>query len=330
MLNKKNILITGGTGSFGSNFIFSLLKKYRNINKIIIFSRDEFKQFELKKRINSSKLRYFLGDVRDKDRLIQALEGVDICIHAAALKHVEASEYNPIEFIKTNILGAQNIVEACIHNNVNKVIALSTDKASAPINLYGATKLCSDKIFTSSNKIIGKKNISFSVVRYGNVFGSRGSIVPIFQKNKQLGETPLITDKNMTRFNISLEESINMVFWAISNMKGGEIFIPKLKAYRVLDLKDAIFGKNHPFKIIGKRIGEKINEDLITSNEALNTFDLGKYFAIIDYPKATKEYDRLAKEKKIKKVKSNFEYRSDNQSFLSVSELKKLFKQYIN
>ena len=204
------------------------------------------------------------------------------------------------------------------------------DMTDNPANLYGATKLCSDKIFTSSNKIIGKKNISFSVVRYGNVFGSRGSIVPIFQKNKQLGETPLITDKNMTRFNISLEESINMVFWAISNMKGGEIFIPKLKAYRVLDLKDAIFGKNHPFKIIGKRIGEKINEDLITSNEALNTFDLGKYFAIIDYPKATKEYDRLAKEKKIKKVKSNFEYRSDNQSFLSVSELKKLFKQYIN
>ncbi len=329
MLNNKNILITGGTGSFGENFIFTLLKRYKNINKIIVFSRDEYKQFELKKRIESSKLRFFIGDIRDKDRLIQALEGVDICIHAAALKHVEASEYNPIEFVKTNILGSQNVVEACIFNNVNKIIALSTDKASAPINLYGATKLCSDKIFTSSNRITGSRQTFFSVVRYGNVFGSRGSIVPIFLNNKELGEAPMITDKNMTRFDISLSKSIEMVLWVIKNMKGGEIFVPKLDAYKIVDLKKAIFGKNYPIKLIGKRIGEKINEDLITKNESLNTYDLGKYYAIVDISGTKDLYDKIMiKDKKIKKVNSNFEYKSDNQKFLSVDDLKKKIIEY--
>lgn len=330
MFNGMNILITGGTGSFGYNFVKFILKNYPKINKIIIFSRDEFKQFQLKQKINSSKLRFFIGDVRDKERLLFALRGVNICIHAAALKHVEAAEYNPIECIKTNILGAQNVVEACIYNKVKKVIALSTDKASAPINLYGATKLCSDKIFTSSNRIVGDQNISFSVVRYGNVFGSRGSIVPTFIKIKQNNEIPLITDINMTRFNISLKESIEMVTWAIKNMKGGEIFIPKLKAYKIIDLKNAIFGKSYSYKVSGKRIGEKINEDLITNNESINTYDLGKYYAIVDILTVKNKYEKLLKMKKIKKVHSNFEYRSDNQEFLTVNQIKFLLKEYFS
>jgi UDP-N-acetylglucosamine 4,6-dehydratase (inverting) len=291
MFYNKSILITGGTGSFGYAFVHALLKKYKKIKRLVIFSRDEFKQFEMEKKfstINYPFLRFFLGDVRDINRLKRALEGIDIVIHAAALKQVPKAEYNPDEFIKTNILGAQNLIEACFANNVQKVIALSTDKAAAPINLYGATKLCSDKLFLAANNIKGKKNISFSIVRYGNVAGSRGSIVPFFRSISPLKEFP-ITNVNMTRFWITLEESVKMVFWTLENSIGGEIFVPKISSFKIIDLAKAI-NPNAKIKIIGIRPGEKIHEDLITDNDSPYTYDLGHYYAIIQNIKEQKEY----------------------------------------
>ena len=231
MLNYKSILITGGTGSFGKSFIKIITKKYKKIKKLIIFSRDELKQFEMEKLYPKSKypfIRFFLGDVRDQERILSAVEGVDYLIHAAALKQVPAAEYNPFEFVKTNVLGAQNIVQACLNSKVKKVISLSTDKAVSPINLYGATKLCSDKIFLSANNFKGNKNISFSVVRYGNVAGSRGSIMPYLINSKKNNKQVNLTDKKMTRFNISLNDSVEMVLWSLKNTIGGEIIIPKI------------------------------------------------------------------------------------------------------
>lgn len=320
-LKNKSILITGGTGSFGQAFVKKILSSKVKLKKLIIFSRDELKQFEMEKLFSEKKhsqIRYFLGDVRDKERIKRAMNEVDIVIHAAALKHVPKGEYDPLEFIKTNVYGAQNIIESAIESNVKKVIALSTDKAAAPINLYGATKLCSDKLFTAANNVKGKKNISFSIVRYGNVFGSRGSIVPFFLEQIKKKMTLTITDKRMTRFNISLEEGVNMVLWSIKNSKGGEIFVPKLPSFRVTDLINAM-SANVRTKIIGIRPGEKIHEDMITSADAQNTIDLGRYFAILpDSHQLKKKYP------KAKKVKNNFYYNSgNNEKFLSVPELRK-------
>ncbi len=317
-----NILITGGTGSFGKTFLDKILSKKNDFKKIIIFSRDEYKQHILKKKFsnnkNFKKLRFFLGDVRDKDRLNIALRDVDIIIHAAALKQVDSAEYNPTEYIKTNVVGAQNIIECSIQNNIKKVIALSTDKASSPINLYGATKLCSDKLFVSANYYSGK-NI-FSVVRYGNVFGSRGSVVEVF-KNRKNKKVLTITHKSMTRFNITLSESIDMVLWCLKKSYGSEIFVPKIKSYRILDLAKA-FSKDAKIKFTGIRPGEKINEELISRNESRTTVDLGKYYAILP----DSNYFLSNKYKNKKKVPKNFSYTSDKNSFLSISELKNLIK----
>ncbi len=317
-----NILITGGTGSFGKKFLDKILQKKNNFRKIIVFSRDEYKQHILKKKFsnnqNFKKLRFFLGDVRDKDRLNIALRDVDIVIHAAALKQVDSAEYNPTEYVKTNVIGSQNIIECSIQNDIKKVIALSTDKASSPINLYGATKLCSDKLFVAANFYSGK-NI-FSVVRYGNVFGSRGSVVEVFnnRKNKKIIS---ITDKSMTRFNITLNESIDMVLWCLKNSYGGEIFVPKIKSYKILDLARA-FSNDAKIKFIGIRPGEKINEELISKSESRTTIDLGKYYAIL--PDSKNFVKNKYKNKK--KVPKNFSYTSDKNSFLSISDLKNLIK----
>ena len=325
-LKKKSILITGGTGSFGTAFIKYLLNKYEEINKIVIFSRDELKQFDQNQALKkfNKKLRFFIGDVRDKSRLVEAFRNIDYVIHAAALKQVESSEYNPIETIKTNVIGAQNIIEAAISNKVKKVIALSTDKAVAPINLYGASKLCSDKLFISANSITGNLKIKFSVVRYGNVMGSRGSVIPVFLKQKQKGKI-LITQKEMTRFNIMMDQSISMVDYAIKESVGGEIIIPKIPSYRIIDLAKAI-APNLKVKFIGIRPGEKIHEDLITTHESLNTYDIGKYYVILNSNKNLINY--YLKNKKAKKVKKLFSYNSENNpDFLSVNQLNKLISK---
>ena len=320
-LKNKSILVTGGTGSFGQAFVKKVLQMKTKVKKLVIFSRDELKQFEMDKKFSEKKysqIRYFLGDVRDKDRLKRAMNEIDIVIHAAALKHVPKGEYDPIEFIKTNVYGAQNIIETALDSKVQKVIALSTDKAAAPINLYGASKLCSDKLFTAANNIKGKKNILFSIVRYGNVFGSRGSIVPFFLDQIKKGLPMTITDEKMTRFNISLEDGVKMVLWSIVNSKGGEIFVPKLPSFRVVDLVKAL-SKNIKTKIIGIRPGEKIHEDMITVADSQNTIDIGKYYAILSDPTVVKN-----KYPKAKKVKINFSYNSgNNKDFLSIPQLKK-------
>jgi len=325
-LKKKSILITGGTGSFGTAFIKHLLNKYKEINKIVIFSRDELKQFDQNQALKkfNKKLRFFIGDVRDKSRLVEAFRNIDYVIHAAALKQVESSEYNPIETIKTNVIGAQNIIEAAISNKVKKVIALSTDKAVAPINLYGASKLCSDKLFISANSITGNLKIKFSVVRYGNVMGSRGSVIPVFLKQKQKGKI-LITQKDMTRFNIMMDQSISMVDYAIKESVGGEIIIPKIPSYRIIDLAKAI-APNLKVNFIGIRPGEKVHEDLITTHESLNTYDIGKYYVILNSNKNLINY--YLKNKKAKKVKKLFSYNSENNpDFLSVNKLNKLISK---
>tara|TARA_B100000787_G_scaffold56069_1_gene40753 strand:- start:11244 stop:12245 length:1002 start_codon:yes stop_codon:yes gene_type:complete len=326
-LKNKSILITGGTGSFGKAFCKEILSNYKDINRIIIYSRDEFKQFEMEKIFPMSKyksIRYFLGDVRDQSRLSMAMEGIDIVIHAAALKQVDKAEYNPLEYIKTNIGGAQNIIESAIANNVSNIIALSTDKASSPINLYGATKLCSDKLFLSANNIKGKKKIKFSVVRYGNVMGSRGSVLPFFLKQKEI--LP-ITDIRMTRFNISLDKSVDMVIWALKNNLGGEIFVPKIASFKVIDLAKATNNKAK-IKIIGIRPGEKIHEELISEYDGIKTVDLDKYYAILNNF-TDKEINLYVKKTKGKKIKEGFTYNSfNNPRYLSVQELIKEVKEF--
>ena len=336
MLNNKSILITGGTGSFGKAFVNNVLKKYPKIKKLVIFSRDELKQFDMSQKFSEKKypaIRYFLGDVRDADRVKRAMAGIDIVIHAAALKQVPAAEYNPMEFIKTNIIGATNIIEACIDSKVTKVIALSTDKAAAPINLYGATKLCSDKLFVAANNYSGRDILKLAVVRYGNVMGSRGSVILFFIEESKKGYLP-ITDKNMTRFNITLDQSVEMVLWAIKNTLGGEIYVPKLSSYNITDVAKAI-GPNCIQEVIGLRPGEKIHEEMITDSDSFSTVDLGKYYAILPagnfsktgWPKNMQLIDYYIKKLKAKKVKPGFTYNSgENKSFLSVAEIKKLIK----
>ena len=319
-MKKQNYFITGGTGSFAKEFILSLIKK-KMANKIIVFSRDEFKQLKLKENKiisqNLDKIRFFLGDVRDYNRLNVALRNnIDVLIHAAALKQVPATEYNPFETVKTNVLGAQNVVEGALNNNVKKVLALSTDKACAPINLYGATKLTSDKLFINAHLIKGKNKTIFSVVRYGNVLGSRGSVVPIFLKQKKQ-KFFTVTDKKMTRFNISLPDAANFVINCLKNMKGQEIFIPKIPSYKILDVVKAINPKPN-IKIIGIRPGEKIHEEMISKNDSYSTLEFKNYYII--YPTY----------KKIKSnVKDGFSYSSDkNTKFLSPKEIRDEIKKF--
>ena len=317
MLNNKSILITGGTGSFGKKFLEIILKKYKKIKRVVIFSRDELKQFHMSNQYPKNKfpqIRFFIGDVRDKSRLSRALKGIDIVVHAAALKQVPAAEYNPNEFIKTNVIGAHNIIEACIDNNVKKIVALSTDKAAAPINLYGATKLCSDKLFTAAKNYVGIKNMTFSVVRYGNVLESRGSVIPLFREQKKTGVLSL-TDEKMTRFSISLEDGVNMVLWSIQNALGGEIVVPKVPSFKIKELAE-LMGPKCKIKIIGKRLGEKIHEELITAGDVDSTYDIGKYFLILsgNDKKTISSYNN--KFNKFKKIENITSYNSDNNSDL--------------
>ena len=282
MLNNKTVLITGGTGSFGRKFIETILEMYEP-NKVIVYSRDELKQFEMQQKwpISDVKpmMRYFIGDVRDLDRLSMAMEGVDVVIHAAALKQVPTAEYNPFEAVKTNILGGQNVIDAAFKMNVNKVIALSTDKAAAPINLYGATKLTSDKLFIAANNYKGEHDIKLSVVRYGNVMGSRGSVIPFFIKQKEKGILP-ITDERMTRFNITLKQGVDFVLECLDKMWGGELFVPKIPSYKILDVAKAI-APDAKYEIVGIRPGEKLHEEMITETDALATVEFDKYFVIL-------------------------------------------------
>ena len=281
MLNNKIILITGGTGSFGKKCTEIILKRYKP-RKLIIFSRDELKQFEMAQQFSHDKypqIRYFIGDVRDKERLTRAMEDIDIVIHAAALKQVPAAEYNPFECIKTNVIGAQNVIEACLDSKVKKVVALITDKAAGPINLYGATKLCSDKLFVAANNMKGKRDLKLSVVRYGNVMGSRGSVIPFFMSKRGEGVLP-ITDERMTRFNITLEEGVAMVMDALESMWGGEIFVPKIPSYRITDVAQAI-APEAKTENVGIRPGEKLHEEMVTATDAISTVEFKKYFVIL-------------------------------------------------
>ncbi len=331
MLNNKSVLITGGTGSFGQMFVKSIIKKYPKIKRLVIFSRDELKQSEMSIKFPKSKfkfIRFFLGDIRDRDRIKRAIVDIDFVIHAAALKQVPTAEYNPNEFIKTNVLGAQNLIEACLDSSVKKVIALSTDKAAAPINLYGATKLCSDKLFIAANNYVGKKDLIFSVLRYGNVFGSRGSVVPIFNQKIQNGKPFEITHPKMTRFNLTLAQAVNMVYWSLKNSVGGEICVPKTPSFNLVDLAYAMDPKRKKV-ISGIREGEKLHEELITISDSLNTFDIGKYYLILP-ARSNNVISRFKKKfKKFKKVKNDFSYNSlNNNQKLSISDLKKILSTY--
>lgn len=325
MLNGKSVLITGGTGSFGKQIATRILSEYPDVKRVVIFSRDELKQFEmscLPQFHNSQKIRFFIGDIRDSARITRALEGIDVVIHAAALKQVPAAEYNPFECIKTNVIGAQNLIEACLDQGIEKVVALSTDKAAAPVNLYGATKLCSDKLFTAANGIVGNRDLKFSVVRYGNVMGSRGSVIPFFLSMKGSGILP-ITDPSMTRFNISLDEGVNMVLWAIENMEGGEIFVPKIPSYRIMDVANAVCPECEK-PVVGIRPGEKLHEQMITESDSYHTVDLGPYFAILPST-YEEEIDAYAKRNSGERVPAGEAYSSDkNPDFLSLVDLNSL------
>lgn len=313
MLTGKNILITGGTGSFGKQFVKTILARYRP-NKIIIYSRDELKQYEMAQRFNDPCMRYFIGDVRDKERLISAMNGVDYVVHAAALKHVPIAEYNPMECIKTNINGAQNIIDASLHCDVSKVIALSTDKAASPINLYGATKLASDKLFVAANNIRGEKDIRFAVVRYGNVLGSRGSVAPFFQKLIDAGATELpITDDRMTRFWITLQEGVDFVLKNFERMQGGEIFIPKIPSMKVVDVARAM-APDLPHKIVGIRPGEKMHEVMCPRDDSHLTLEFHDHYVIKPSIQFTHkiDYTKNGCEEVGKAVEYGFKYSSDN------------------
>lgn len=331
MFNDSSILITGGTGSFGKAFVKMVLTRFPNIKRLVVFSRDELKQFEMSQEFSDLEykgLRYFLGDVRDYSRLHQALEGIDTVVHAAALKQVPAAEYNPFEFIKTNVIGAENLIQACLDRGVKRVVALSTDKAAAPINLYGATKLCSDKLFTAANNVRGSRDVRFSVVRYGNVMGSRGSVIPFFLEKKKTGILP-ITDPAMTRFNISLQDGINMVLWALDKSLGGEIFVPKIPSYRITDVAKAIGPEcDHP--VVGVRPGEKIHEEMITSSDSFNTVYLGHYYAILPQSgRFTKE--QYCQETSANLVAQGFSYNSgSNPEFLTVEQIRQLIREHID
>ena len=327
----KSVLITGGTGSFGTAFLKELFIRYPDVERVAIYSRDELKQWHLQQKYPADKypnIRFFLGDVRDLKRLTAAFEGIDTVIHAAALKQVLAAEYNPSEFIKTNIFGATNIIQAACDTKVRRVIALSTDKASAPINLYGASKLCADKLFIAANNIVGKRDLSFSIVRYGNVMGSRGSVIPFFLKKAKDGFLP-ITDERMTRFNISLKEGVDMVFWVINNGVGNDLYVPKIPSYRIMDVANAI-GPNCKKRIVGIRNGEKLHEDMITINDSLNTYDLGKYYSIFSTDLSESQISKSFKPS-IKKVEEGFSYNSlTNKDFLDIDQLRDLIRTHVD
>jgi UDP-N-acetylglucosamine 4,6-dehydratase (inverting) len=331
MLKDKTILITGGTGSLGKALTSHIFKNYSNIKKLIILSRDEQKQFQMAQEFsqqNFPKIRYLLGDVRDEQRLVRAFQGVDVVIHAAAMKHVHLAEYNPDECIKTNIGGAQNVIHAALQTNVSNVVALSTDKACAPINLYGATKLTSDKLFVAANNIKGSNPIKFSVVRYGNVMGSNGSVIPFFLKKKIEGKLP-ITDATMTRFNISLQGGVDMVMHAIENAWGGEIFIPKIPSYRITDVAKAV-APNCEQEIIGIRPGEKIHEEMISASDSFYTYDLGKYFTILPAVPSFNINDYITSFG-AKKVQEGFSYNSGtNNEWETVDSLRKAIKENVD
>jgi len=329
--SSSRILLTGGTGSFGKAFIAETLRRYPDIQRLVVYSRDELKQWELQQHYPESEypqLRFFLGDVRDRGRLVRALEGIDTVVHAAALKQVPAAEYNPIEFINTNVLGAENVVQACLDTGVKRVVALSTDKAAAPINLYGATKLCSDKLFIAANNIKGTRDLRFSVVRYGNVMGSRGSVIPFFLEKAKTGVLP-ITDPTMTRFNISLSEGVDMVLWALEQALGGELFVPKIPSYRITDVAEAI-GPNCEKPISGIRPGEKIHEEMITASDSFSTIDLGSYYAILPSDgEVLKRYQEAGIP--THPVPKGFAYNSgSNPEFLTVEQLRALIREHVD
>lgn len=331
MLNDKSILITGGTGSLGKQLTKRIFQQWPNVKRLVIYSRDEQKQFEMAQLYPDheySAIRFFIGDVRDKDRLKRAMEGIDIVIHAAAMKHVPIAEYNPDEAVKTNIMGAQNVIDACLATSVQKVVALSTDKAAAPINLYGATKLASDKLFIAANNIKGKRDLKFSVVRYGNVMGSNGSVIPFFLKKRSEGVLP-ITDKNMTRFNISLDGGVDMVFHAIEHAWGGEIFVPKIPSYRIMDVAEAICPDCEK-KEIGIRPGEKVHEEMITSSDAFFTYDLGTYYAILPSRPVFK-LNKYIEENNAIKVPVGFSYNSgENTEWETIESMRELIKNHVD
>lgn len=331
MLKGKSILVTGGTGSFGKKFIETLLRDHPGIERLVIYSRDELKQFEMEQVFSVSRhpqLRYFIGDVRDKDRLMRAMEGIDIVVHSAALKQVPAAEYNPFEAVKTNILGAQNIIEACLDHNVKKIVALSTDKAVAPINLYGATKLCSDKLFVAANNFKGKRDLKISVVRYGNVMGSRGSVIPFFMKKRSEGVLP-ITDVNMTRFNITLEEGVKAVMYAIDQMWGGEIFIPKIPSYKITDVAEAI-GPECRHEIVGIRPGEKLHEEMITEADSMSTVEFDSHFVTLPSTPLW-DVDEYVEGFGGRPCREGFKYCSGtNTEWLTVEQIRELIRLHVD
>jgi len=331
MLNNKSILITGGTGSLGKELTKTIFKKWPGIKRLVIYSRDEQKQFQMAQDYSESKypaIRYFIGDVRDLARLKRAFSGIDYVIHAAAMKHVHIAEYNPDECVKTNIGGAENVIMASLSSDVSKVVALSTDKACAPINLYGATKLTSDKLFIAANNIRGNKDIKFSVVRYGNVMGSNGSVIPFFLNKRKTGILP-ITDPNMTRFNISLSEGVNMVLHALESAWGGELFVPKIPSYKIMDVAKAI-GPDCEHKIVGIRPGEKVHEEMITSSDSFTTYDLGKYFVILPQVPYWNLQEYI-KHFNAKLVPPGFNYSSDkNTQWETVVGLRALIKEHVD
>jgi len=331
MLDNKSILITGGTGSLGRALTKTILERWPDVKRLVIYSRDEQKQFQMAQDYPESKygaIRYFIGDVRDLDRLKRAINGIDYVIHAAAMKHVHIAEYNPDECIKTNVGGAENVIKACLSSNVSRLVALSTDKACAPINLYGATKLTSDKLFIAANNIRGFQDIKFSVVRYGNVIGSNGSVVPFFLSKRRLASLP-ITDTKMTRFSISLKDGVKMVLFALEHAMGGEIFVPKIPSYRVVDVATAV-APNAKQEIIGIRPGEKIHEEMITSSDSYLTYDIGHYYVILPQKTLFNLSDFINKHSAVK-VKEGFYYNSgENKEWLSVEQLREEIKNHID
>lgn len=331
MLSNKSILITGGTGSLGKELVKTILERWPDVKRLVVYSRDEQKQFLMAQDYPDHQypaIRYFIGDVRDYERLKRAMNGIDCVIHAAAMKHVHIAEYNPDECVKTNIGGAENVIRACLETNVTQVVALSTDKACAPINLYGATKLTSDKLFIAANNIKGTKNIAFSVVRYGNVMGSNGSVIPFFLKKRHEGFLP-VTDTSMTRFNISLEEGVDMVLHALETAWGGELFVPKIPSYRITDVAEAV-APNCPIRVTGIRPGEKIHEEMITSSDAFSTYDLGKYYVILPQVPAFDLADYI-EQFGAKKVPVGFNYTSnDNKDWDTVAGLREKIKLHID
>jgi UDP-N-acetylglucosamine 4,6-dehydratase/5-epimerase len=331
-VKDKSILITGGTGSLGKALTKHILSNFPDIKRLVIFSRDEQKQFEMAQDFSHAQypqIRYFIGDVRDLERLERAFTGIDYVIHAAAMKHVHIAEYNPDECVKTNIGGAENVIKAALKTNVKNVVALSTDKACAPINLYGATKLTSDKLFVAANNIRGSKDIKFSVVRYGNVMGSNGSVIPFFLKKKEQDGVLPITVPTMTRFNISLQGGVDMVMHALETAWGGEIFVPKIASYKILDVAEAI-GPNCEKPIVGIRPGEKIHEEMISSSDSFFTYDLGKYYVVL--PQMPNwNLDNYISNFKASKVKEGFSYNSlDNEEWETVDSLRELIKEHVD